>query len=70
MLLLAGDASEDIRVLRLTLTCLRDTFGKVFFLPGNHELWLRGGAEDPRWVLPTVGDPCLRFCNSLRKLHA
>lgn len=35
MLLLAGDASEDIRVLEQTLTCLRDTFGKVFFLPGK-----------------------------------
>lgn len=35
MLLLAGDASDDLRVLEQTLTSLRDTFGKVFFLPGR-----------------------------------
>lgn len=34
VLLLAGDVSEDIRTLQQTLTCLRDIFGKVFFIPG------------------------------------
>jgi hypothetical protein len=32
--LLAGDVSEDIRTLQQTLMCLRDTFEKVFFIPG------------------------------------
>lgn len=48
VLLLAGDASDDLRVLEQTLTSLRNTFGKVFFLPGNHELWLQGGPDNPR----------------------
>ena len=50
VLLLAGDASEDIRILRETLGQLRGMFGRVFFCAGNHELWVRGGVGDPRYT--------------------
>jgi hypothetical protein len=40
VLLLAGDACHVIGKLAAALSCLRERFGQVFFLPGNHELWL------------------------------
>jgi predicted phosphodiesterase len=43
VLLLAGDACHEIPRLAAALTCLREKFAQVFFLNGNHELWLVGG---------------------------
>jgi hypothetical protein len=40
VLLLAGDACHKIGRLAAALECLREKFAQVFFLPGNHELWL------------------------------
>jgi len=42
-LLLAGDISSDLPRLEETLTRLRDRFLEVFFVPGNHDLWVRRG---------------------------
>ena len=39
-LLLAGDVSSSLEILRETLTALRAAFRAVFFVPGNHDLWL------------------------------
>ncbi|MFQ5740139.1 MAG: metallophosphoesterase [Acidobacteriota bacterium] len=41
ILLLAGDISDDLEQVRSTLGALRDRFAQVFFVPGNHELWVR-----------------------------
>jgi calcineurin-like phosphoesterase family protein len=41
-LLLAGDACHEIAKLERALSCLRQKFAEVFFLNGNHELWLLG----------------------------
>lgn len=40
-LILAGDVSDDLATLREALVTVRDTFAQVFFVPGNHELWVR-----------------------------
>ena len=40
-LILAGDVSHDLHKLKAALTTLRARFAEVFFVPGNHELWLR-----------------------------
>jgi hypothetical protein len=40
-LILAGDVSDNLDVLRAALSCLCNTFAHVFFVPGNHELWVR-----------------------------
>jgi predicted phosphodiesterase len=40
VLLLAGDACHEMTRLRHALECLRRKFAEVFFLNGNHELWL------------------------------
>lgn len=41
VLILAGDATDDLVLLALVFRGLRLKFGSVLFVPGNHELWLR-----------------------------
>jgi predicted phosphodiesterase len=45
-LIVAGDVAEREAVLRHTLELLVSRFGEVFFVPGNHELWVRGEEHD------------------------
>lgn len=40
VLIVAGDISCDLDILRATFTALTARFGRVFFCPGNHDLWL------------------------------
>jgi hypothetical protein len=42
-LIVAGDVTDDLAKLRQTLGLLKQKFGEVFFVPGNHDLWLRTG---------------------------
>ena len=42
-LLLAGDVTDDLAKLARVLGEVREKFAHVFFVPGNHELWLRRG---------------------------
>ena len=44
-LLLAGDVSDDLGRLRRTLAHLGTCYDHVAFVAGNHELWLRAGAD-------------------------
>jgi predicted phosphodiesterase len=46
VLILAGDATDDLVLLERILSGLRVKFSSVLFVPGNHELWLRKGDED------------------------
>jgi predicted phosphodiesterase len=39
-LILAGDVSASLRLLEVCLIALADRFRKVFYVPGNHELWV------------------------------
>jgi 3',5'-cyclic AMP phosphodiesterase CpdA len=41
ILIVAGDISDRLDTLRSTLALLRAKFMKVFYVPGNHELWVR-----------------------------
>jgi predicted phosphodiesterase len=41
VLLLAGDVSDKLDLLRETLEVLASSFGAVFFVPGNHDMWCR-----------------------------
>ncbi len=43
VLILAGDISDDVDNLKVVFTDLRRKFAHVFFVPGNHELWIRRG---------------------------
>ncbi|XP_019195770.1 PREDICTED: uncharacterized protein LOC109189612 [Ipomoea nil] len=41
VLLVAGDVAETRNNFVLTMSLLKDRFAHVFFVPGNHDLWLR-----------------------------
>lgn len=61
-LLLAGDVSHDLDKFAQALRCLREKFAHVFFVPGNHDLWLRrGDADDSTAKFRKV----LRLCSEL-----
>jgi predicted phosphodiesterase len=40
ILVLAGDVSDDLRLLHQCLSVLSSRFRKVLFVPGNHDLWV------------------------------
>src|SRR5829696_3286908 len=40
-LIVAGDISDRLEIIRETLLLLRSKFRNVLFTPGNHELWVR-----------------------------
>jgi predicted phosphodiesterase len=40
VLILAGDVSDSLKLLRWTLTALAARFRKVLYVPGNHDLWV------------------------------
>lgn len=39
-LLLAGDITHDVKLLERCFIAMKNTFKHVFFVPGNHDLWL------------------------------
>jgi Calcineurin-like phosphoesterase len=45
ILIVAGDISDRLDTLKSTLALLRAKFMKVFYVPGNHELWVRKGGH-------------------------
>src|SRR5215831_5690328 len=45
-LVVSGDIADDLRIIDWTLRELRSRFGQVFYVPGNHELWVRDGRYD------------------------
>jgi predicted phosphodiesterase len=61
-LIVAGDVSHDLAVLRQTLGIFLERFRHVFFVPGNHELWIR--ADEHRNSVEKFRD-VLRLCESL-----
>ena len=61
-LILAGDVSHDLALLRKTLELFLQRFRYVFFVPGNHELWIRQGEHEHS--VQKFYD-VLRLCDSL-----
>jgi Icc-related predicted phosphoesterase len=41
-LILAGDISHNLNQLQENLIDLKSKFARLFFVPGNHDLWIRG----------------------------
>ena len=41
VLLVAGDIAHQFELIETVLELLRAKFGQVFYVPGNHELWVR-----------------------------
>ena len=46
LLILAGDVTDDLELLKRVFGMLLERFQTVCFVPGNHELWVRGAAYD------------------------
>ncbi len=44
-LLLAGDVTHDLSLLRATFEILLSKFKNLFFVPGNHDLWVMPGSD-------------------------
>lgn len=57
-LIVAGDVADRAAVLRPVLERLASAFHTVFFVPGNHELWVRGEAGDSLEKLHAVLELC------------
>jgi hypothetical protein len=57
-LIVAGDISDRLEVIRDTLLLLRAKFRHVLFTPGNHELWVRGVEFNSIEKLQRVLDLC------------
>lgn len=61
VLIVAGDIADGEAVLRDTLEWLAGRFAEVFFVPGNHELWVRGEGRDSMEKFHAV----LRLCDQV-----
>ena len=60
-LIVAGDISNRLEIVRETLALLRAKFRHVLFTPGNHELWVRNETFDSIEKLRRV----LNLCDEL-----
>ncbi|XP_073042313.1 uncharacterized protein [Primulina eburnea] len=64
VLLVAGDVAETCSNFVLTMSLLKDEFHRVFFVPGNHDLWLRREKADHLGSLDKL-DKLLDACERL-----
>ena len=67
-LILAGDVSDDPTIVHTTLSSLVSTFKTVFFVPGNHDLWVRttqNGADAPEQTSLDVLASLMVVCHAL-----
>lgn len=60
-LLVAGDIADRLGVIEETLALLRSRFARVFYTPGNHELWTREGEGDSVEKFYKVVELCRRM---------
>lgn len=64
VLLIAGDVSDSIHNLRHALCSLCKKFRFVFFVPGNHELWVHGNQAAKQ-----APEGCSSSADSIQKLQ-
>lgn len=57
-LIVAGDISDRLEIIRETLLLLRGKFRQLLYTPGNHELWVRGAEINSLEKLQLVLDLC------------
>jgi hypothetical protein len=58
VLLVAGDIADSLSLISDTLALLRSRFYRVFYVPGNHELWVRREAFDSLEKLRRILEIC------------
>src|SRR6185295_3817488 len=57
-LIVAGDISDRLEIIRETLLLLRSKFRQLLFTPGNHELWVRSAEIDSIGKFQLILDLC------------
>ena len=57
-LIVAGDVADQLDTIHNSLLLLRSKFQRVFYVPGNHELWVRGGGLDSLEKFSRIGELC------------
>jgi len=67
VIIVAGDISDSLLIIEETLRLLKEKFWKVFFVPGNHEAWVRGDPERHDGATDSVAklQRVLQLCTSL-----
>jgi predicted phosphodiesterase len=60
VLIVAGDVADRMETIRETLAFLRGLFREVWFVPGNHELWVRNDPRDSVEKFHAVLELCAR----------
>jgi len=58
VLIVAGDIAHRLDQITATLSLLKSKFSEVFYLPGNHELWVRGESGDSIQKLNVILESC------------
>ena len=66
VLIVAGDIADQAETIGRTLALLRSRFKMVFFVPGNHELWVRNESSDSVEKLFKL----MSLCDSLDVRHS
>jgi len=57
-LIVAGDIADSLDILNKTFDVLQNKFKYVFYIPGNHELWIRNYKNDSLHKLDTIINIC------------
>lgn len=52
-LICAGDVTDNLEIFQTSMSLLKDKFGDVFFVPGNHDLWCRRKEDNVRFCAPS-----------------
>ncbi len=68
-LIVAGDISDRLKIIRETLLLLRGKFRQLLFTPGNHELWVRGAEINSLEKLQLILDLCSELDISTKPLR-
>ena len=68
-LIVAGDVSDRLNVIRETLLLLRAKFRHVLYTPGNHELWVRNEGLDSLEKLRRIMSLCEEIDVTTRPLR-
>jgi hypothetical protein len=68
-LIVAGDVSDRLEVIRETLLLLRSKFRHLLFTPGNHELWVRNVEFDSIEKLRQILELCDELGVVTKPLH-
>lgn len=69
VLIVAGDIAHNLSLVKRTLELLRSKFKRVLYVPGNHELWVKGESLDSLEKFSSILDLCKEIDVETRPLE-